>query len=160
MSTASYIGVVVQPQDRGNILQPNLKLFGKEIASQFDDPLFHSTIIDEETVVMRIYHHFDGYPKGLGKTLYEEFDTYEKAINLISFGDASSIISDLAVFYNSWRTGEDWIYTKPKQFNSEKSFEEKSAESYIYLFKDGQWYVKQCYAINNEWKLLSEILKK
>ena len=160
MSTASFIGVVVKPQDKGNIIKPNIKLFGKEIESQFDEPLFHSTVINEQTEVIRIYHHFDGYPKALGKTLLEDYNTYEKAINLMSFGDASSIISDIAVFYNSWRDGEDWIYTKPKQFDSEKTFEEKTIESYIYLFKEGQWYVKQCYTCNPEWKLLSDVFKK
>jgi hypothetical protein len=160
MSTSSYIGVVIKPQDRGSIIKPNLDLLGKGIASEFKNPLLHNTVIDEESEVIRIYHHWDSYPKGLGVTLMEDFNSYEKALNLMGFGDASSIVSEVPTFYNSWRSGEEWAYTKPHQFKSEQLFESKSTESYIYLFKDGNWWVKQCYAIDKEWKLLSEVLKK
>lgn len=160
MSTSAYIGIVVKPQDKGTVIKPNIDLLGKGIASKLKNPLLHNTVIDEETEVIRIYHHWDGYPKELGITLLEDFNSYEKAINLMGFGDASSIVSEMATFYNSWRSGEEWTYTKPRQFKSEQLFESKSLESYIYLFKDGNWWVKQCYAINPEWKLLSEVLKK
>ena len=159
MSTSAYIGVVVKPQDRGNIIKPSLEVLGKGITSEFKEPMFHNTLIDEGTEVIRIYHHWDSYPSGLGDTLLKDFNSYEKAINLIGFGDASSIVEENAAFYNSWRTGEEWTYTKPKQFASEQLFESKSSESYIYLFKDGNWLVKQCYGSNPEWRLLSDVLK-
>ena len=160
MSTASFIGVVINPQDKGTTIEPNQKLFGKEIEIKHDNPVFHSTVIDESTDIIRIYHHFDGQPNRLGNTLLNEFDTYEKAINLMSFGDASSINGELAIFYNTWRNTDEWDYTKPKQFKNEELFESNSAESYIYLFKDGRWLVKQCYSCNPEWKELSEVVKK
>ena len=160
MSTTSFIGVVVNPQDKGTVIEPNLKRFGKEISLELDNPTFYKTNINKSTEVMCIYHHFDGSPKLLGKTLLDEFDTYEKAINLVSFGDASSIIGDLAVLYSNFSNEEEWQYTKPKQYKNEKDFESNCIESYIYLFKDGQWLVKQCYSINPEWKILSEVKKK
>lgn len=159
MSSAAFIGVVVK-QENGNVIKPNIELLGKEIVTDLKHPLFHITVINETTEVMRIYHHFDGNPKKLGETLLKDFNSYEKAINLMSFGDASNIQLDKAVFYNSWRDGEEWLYTKPKQFNSEQQFESKSAESYIYLFKNGQWLVKSCYGINKNWRLLTDVLKK
>ena len=77
----------------------------------------------------------------------------------MSFGDASSINGVDATFYNSWRAGEDWDYTKPKQFETVQEFESKSNEEYIYLFKDGKWFVKDYYADDPEWKELAKVLE-
>lgn len=159
-TTSAYIGIVVKPQDKGTVIKPNLDLLGKGIASEFKSPMLHNTVIDEESEVIRIYHNLDSNLKELGVALIEEFNSYEKALNLMGFGDANSIVSEVATFYNSWRSGEEWAYTKPHQFKSEQIFESKSVESFIYLFKNGQWWVKQCYAIDKEWKLLSDVLKK
>jgi hypothetical protein len=87
----------------------------------------------------------------------EEFNSYEKAINLIAFGDASDICGTNAVFYNSWRDGEDWKITKPRQYTSEQAYEESCDEDYAYLFKDGKWYVKNCWSDEDtDWKELTE----
>ena len=158
MATRSFIGVVVNPQDKGKAIEPSLELLGKDIETFLENPEFHTTTIDESTEVIRIYHHWDGYPSGVGKTLLEEFNSYEKAINLIAFGDASTINGTTAVFYNSWRDGEDWKRTKPRQYTSEQSYEDSCDEDYAYLFKDGKWYVKNCWADKSEqdWKELTE----
>lgn len=162
MATRSFIGVVVNPQDKGKAIEPSLELLGKDIETILENPEFHTTTIDESTEVIRIYHHWDGYPSGVGKTLLEEFNNYEKAINLIAFGDASTINGTDAVFYNSWREGEDWRHTKPRQYTSEQAYEDSCDEDYAYLFKDGKWYVKKCWADKSEqdWKELTEILTK
>ena len=87
----------------------------------------------------------------------EEFNSYEKAINLIAFGDASTINGTTAVFYNSWREGEDWKHTKPRQYTSEQAYEESCDEDYAYLFKDGKWYVKNCWSDEDtDWKEITE----
>jgi len=39
--------------------------------------------------VLSVYHHWDGYPQWLGKTLVEHFNTREKATELIDGGDMS-----------------------------------------------------------------------
>lgn len=159
MYSSAYIGVVVKPQDRETIIKPSLELFGKDIESEFKIPSFRNTIIAEDTEVIRIYHNLDGNINRLGEVLLKDFNSYEKAMNLMAFGDANTIIEEKATFYNSWRNGEEWKYTKPKQFKSEKLFESKSLESYIYLFKDGQWYVKKYFSYDNSWRLLTDILK-
>ena len=158
MATRSFIGVVVNPQDKGKAIEPSLELLGKDIETTLENPEFHTTTIDESTEVIRIYHHWDGYPSGVGRTLFEEFNSYEKAINLIAFGDASTINGTYARFYNSWRKGEDWKHTKPRQYTSEQSYEDSCDEDYAYLFKDGKWYVKKCWADKSEqvWKELTE----
>ena len=33
--------------------------------------------------ILSVYHHFDGYPEGLGVKLVEHYNTYEKASELI-----------------------------------------------------------------------------
>lgn len=158
MATRSFIGVVVNPKDKGKAIEPSLELLGKDIETFLENPEFHTTTIDESTEVIRIYHHWDGYPSGVGKTLLEKFNSYEKAINLIAFGDASTINGTNAVFYNSWREGEDWKHTKPRQYASEQEYEATCDEDYAYLFKDGKWYVKNCWADKSEqdWKELTE----
>ena len=133
MATRSFIGVVVNPQDNGKTISPSLELLGKDIESFLNEAEFHDTLIEDSTKVIRIYHHWDGYPDGVGKTLLEEFNSYEKAINLMSFGDASDICGTNAVFYNSWREGEDWKHTKPRQYTSEGEYEALADEDYAYL---------------------------
>ena len=159
MSTSAFIGVVVNPQDRGRVIEPSLELFNKEIKSDLKKPVFNETVIGEKTEVICIYHHWDSNPSLLGETLLKEFDSYEKSINLMGLGDASSINGSSATFYNSWRSDGEWTYKKPKQYESEQLFEKHCDEAYIYLFKDNQWFVKKCYSNNTEWRMLTEILK-
>lgn len=161
MATRSFIGVVVNPQDNGKTIAPSLEVLGKDIESFLKEAEFHDTVIEDSTKVIRIYHHWDGYPDGVGKTLLEEFNSYEKAINLIAFGDASDINGTTAVFYNSWREGEDWKHTKPRQYTSEQAYEESCDEDYAYLFKDGKWYVKNCWSDEDtDWKAVEEVIEK
>ena len=161
MATRSFIGVVVNPQDNGKTISPSLELLGKDIESFLAEAEFHDTVIEDSTKVICIYHHWDGYPDGVGQTLLEEFNSYEKAINLIAFGDASSIVGTDATFYNSWREGEDWKITKPRQYTSEQAYEESCDEDYAYLFKDGKWYIKNCWSDENtDWKAVEEVIEK
>jgi len=39
--------------------------------------------------VLSVYHHWDGYPQWLGKTLMKKFNTTEKVSELIDGGDMS-----------------------------------------------------------------------
>ena len=44
--------------------------------------------------VLSVYHHWDGYPEWLGKTLVERYNSKEKASELIDGGDMSCCWSD------------------------------------------------------------------
>ena len=44
--------------------------------------------------ILSAYHHFDGYPQWLGKTLVENFTTYETVSELIDGGDMSVCVTD------------------------------------------------------------------
>ena len=37
--------------------------------------------------VVSVYHHWDGYPEGLGKHLVENYPTLQDAIKLVDGGD-------------------------------------------------------------------------
>ena len=156
MATRSFIGVVIKPEDKGRVITPNLELLGKGICSDLKEPVFHSTTLEKG--IISIYHHWDGYAEGVGQTLLDEFNDYEKALNLVSFGDASSINGVDATFYNSWREGEDWDFTQPRQHDDEDQFMEKCKEVYLYLFKDGEWWMYAWYADYPEWIPLASVL--
>jgi len=44
--------------------------------------------------ILSVYHHFDGYPEGLGVKLVDYYNTYEKASELIDGGNMSNCYSD------------------------------------------------------------------
>lgn len=43
--------------------------------------------------VLSVYHHWDGYPDGLGAKLAKDYDTKEKVAELIDGGDISTCMS-------------------------------------------------------------------
>ena len=88
-----------------------------------------------EKPVLEIYHHWDGYPENLGKTLLEQYNDYDTILNLLLGGDASTINNNHVCQYCAWR-GEDWEYVKPKQLDK-PSFNEE----YLYKFENGVWTV-------------------
>ena len=47
--------------------------------------------IKTETGYRSIYCHWDGYPKGVGKTLMDHWDTTEKIYALMDLGDLSQL---------------------------------------------------------------------
>ena len=81
MATRSFIGVVVNPQDNGKTISPSLELLGKDIESHLEEPEFHDTVIEDSTKVIRIYHHWDGYPDGVGK-LYWRSSTVMRRLSI------------------------------------------------------------------------------
>lgn len=113
MSTRSNISIKIKDED-----------LGRQI-----------THLSDNTVVtlgkyMTIYCHSDGYVDGVGKALYDEYNSYEKVLNLILEGDCSSI----GVPYYKWEKYSD---NKPKG-SMERP---KINEEYLYVFEDGEWYV-------------------
>ena len=99
-----------------------------------------------------IYCHFDGYTYGLGRTLFENYNTEEKVRELISQGDASYIENTIETsrFYHTWRGEDLHIYKSSHPVMMKYCFEE-----YNYLFDNGEWYLM----LKNKNKLLKEILK-
>ena len=113
--------------------------------------------------ILSVYHHYDGYPEWLGVKLKENYNTYEKASELIDGGNMSNCYYDEK--YNA-ETGE---YTpiadpKPSYYGGEeeapilsKNFDEftkiDSWQEYSYVFVKDRWEgyaIKQNYDENYE----------
>lgn len=93
-----------------------------------------------------IYVGFDGYLEHTGRILKNFYNTYEKACELVSFGDASFIMEslDLCVFYHRDKN-EDFedvkSYITDSYLDIEAVFE---YISFYYCFIDNEWKVKDC----------------
>lgn len=101
-----------------------------------------------------IYHHFDGYPEGLGLTLYEEFNDYDKALNILLGGDASSINGDTIIQYCPAYQDENWDRTKPDLTDEIPAAD----QDYQYYFDDEKWWFRGYEKTN--WKDLEKFLRE
>ena len=101
--------------------------------------------------VLSVYHHWDGYPEWLGKTLVEQYNSKEKASELIDGGDMSSCWADeiwgkklpqgeYAPEYYSLR-GED---CPPRLDNNMEEFFSDN-EEFGYVYTSAGW---TCYNMN------------
>ena len=150
MATRSTISLKVSEGDKGKVfhfdenkLPKGLSCVNEEIDKVGDVKVEHD--------YLTIYHHWDGYPEGVGETLVEQFNTYDSILNLLCGGYASSINGDTICQYCAWR-GEAWEDVQPTQSDREPSVREE----YAYLFKDGKWFFK---AYDSEaWSDLNEYL--
>ena len=101
-----------------------------------------------------IYHHFDGYPEGLGLTLYEEFNDYDKALNILLGGDASSINGDTIIQYCPSYQDENWDRTKPDLTDEIPAAD----QDYQYYFDGEKWWFRGYEKTN--WKDLEKFLRE
>jgi hypothetical protein len=102
--------------------------------------------------IVSAYHHSDGYPEWLGKTLTEHYTTKEKVTELIDGGDMSScwtkerwndqLQKNYGPQYYSQR-GEDC----PPRLDADlcEYLLPAGSEEYAYLFTNGEWV---CYDMN------------
>ena len=103
-----------------------------------------------------IYCHWDGHPRTMLPILRENYNSFELAAKLISYGDASSIDKkldptpgvahtfmmpeqDVCVFYHRDR-GDDWLSCQSVCYTKKELFDQPAFE-YIYIFEDGTWNV-------------------
>ncbi len=103
------------------------------------------------------YHHWDGYPEGVGAYLVKYFNTKEKVEALVAGGDMSSCMDPRG------GTSEKWEDVKPQVDDCVESYSEEmlpenlrfdkgmpSMIAYMYCFMrgkypnyDGDWYVSE-----------------
>ena len=166
MATRSNIRVILKEEDRNKDMKFNPELIGKDSMGLYkiNDKEWGSDQIEVEngsweTVnpngkpALSIYHHWDGYPEGVGVTLIKQYNTYEKALNLMLGGDCSTINDSYTPY--ALRKGEDWDTIEPQKIDEGKGI----GEEWDYMFKDGEWYVRDGYD-PVDWTLLTETLKK
>lgn len=94
--------------------------------------------------ILSIYNHFDSYEEFLGVKLVENFNSYEKAAELIDLGDISCL------WTNAGWNNETLPVTGPLPYSSrgeecpprlDKDLNEYlcNGEEYAYLFRNGEW---------------------
>ena len=101
--------------------------------------------------IKSIYCQSDGYLSYNGVILNENYDTRELAESIIDQGDCSILKQtiDESRFYNTWRNEN----TKAKTFVNEYDFMSHFANDifaeYLYLFKNGKWFVSSLEWLEN-----------
>lgn len=101
------------------------------------------------TNYMSVYCHYDGYVSGVGKHLYNHYQTKQKVLDLISGGNMSSINDSLTdcVYYSDYEYNQEWEDNKPTSFKSlEKYMSDNVWISYIYVF-----------GLDNVWRLYTTV---
>lgn len=109
--------------------------------------------------ILSSYHHWDGYPAGLGYVLFKHYSDREKLLEAIELGDASvwgkdiypnknkehtfsEPQPDVNVYYGRDR-GENADNCKPVEFVDHEEFQQHFAcagEEFAYLLRlDGTW---------------------
>lgn len=149
MSTKCMIFVEVSPEDLGKVVKPDKQLIyakGLQFQDWDDEEPFQEEDIDKLPEVLLnkrfigIYDHWDGHPLVIGYTLLESFNTYKDALNLMLFGDESSIIDYLSPHALSSTVYKDENVTSPLLVDEIPTDLAYSRESdFIYLFKNGVW---------------------
>lgn len=109
-------------------------------------------ILNEDGSVLSVYCHWDGYPSYVGGILLNHYSNQDKIREMMSHGDMSSIgpeigekhdfngrPDDSCTFYGRDR-GEEGVEAKLKK--DEAEYSRTLSEQYMYLFKNGSWYVR------------------
>lgn len=97
----------------------------------------HATIgyKNADGTVVSAYVHYDGYIKNVGRVL-KTFTDFNSVKDFVDLGGRSEIDSG---FYTD--RGEDLeLYTN----QYEKEYWDDDCISFLYLFKDNEWWVKEC----------------
>ena len=101
---------------------------------------------------LSIYCHNDGYPDHMLSMLQNNYNSFEKAKDLVSLGDASCIYERLSpsensehsfdrpergvcIFYHRDR-GEPWSQNAPVIYQKTQLL---NAHYYVYVFENGKW---------------------
>jgi hypothetical protein len=95
--------------------------------------------LKEDKQVFFVYCHHDGYPSGIGRTLREYYDRPEDVINLLSFGNMSSLATTIedTIFYGRDRneSNQEQQQTTIYEYLPSSGSEDSGIE-YRYLFDE------------------------
>lgn len=167
MSTCSNIYLKLKDESKGQTIKfdfSKLPTAHGEQHAELEFPI-KDVKVPKSALYMRVYHHWDGYVTGVGKTLAESYPDYESVLNLLTMGNISTINGGVTS-YQGW-CDEDtppqfinksskfghWTWNekkkcsevkKRKMCNAEGELDPKAAaccEEYAYLFDGEKWYV-------------------
>jgi hypothetical protein len=95
----------------------------------------------QDGTVSSIYCHFDGYVGGVGKRLFEHYQSKEKLQELIDLGDISFLRETIEETIAYHRDREE-DYRKPSKYENVEEFFESFEQQYAYcLTKEGMYLV-------------------
>ena len=104
MSTRSNIYLKLKDESKGQTIKfdfSKLPTAHGEHHSALEFPIKDVTI-PQDAEYIGVYHHWDGYITGVGKTLLESYTDYDTILNLLIMGDISSINGGVNS-YQGWR---------------------------------------------------------
>jgi hypothetical protein len=119
----------------------------------------------DDGTIKQVYCHWDGYVEGVGLKLVENYNTIDKAEELINLGDISSLgcnistdephtfdnpVNGVTVFYMRDR-GENGVEAKTLTMSEWMSVAYSSSIDFYYLFADGEWEVCEL-SSKKEWE--------
>ena len=135
-------------------------------------------IKNNDGTIKSIYCHFDGYLCGVGLMLLENYNDENRIKELISLGDISSLdvninppkgithtfnnpCDGVVVAYHRDR-GEDFHYGNDNDEDGLMNRFVDSDEEFLYLFKDGKWFVAWNYGDDKHefFELTMELIDK
>lgn len=110
------------------------------------------TVREKDGLRLSIYCHWDGYPKHVGRLLYNHYNTTKKALKLVSLGNISSLgkrikpkkdvihnfdnsIKNVTVYYGRDMEEEN---QEPQKLSNSQSID---SQEFNYYFDGTKWYV-------------------
>lgn len=109
--------------------------------------------------ILSVYCHYDNYPEFNGVKLVENFNSYEKAAELIDLGDISCLWTNAGWSNETLpETGPLYYSTRgenlPPRLDANLNEYLSNGEEYAYLFRNGEWL---CYDLHGDSPELVEI---
>lgn len=145
MSSATNICVVLKPSDIGRKLKFDYRKLpqGTRYSLKFIDKV--GEVYGRKYLTV---HHMVDEGKLLAMELVSNYDTYEKALNLVLGGELNRVMEPFVLHYCAWE-GKDWEICRPLATD-----EEPEIDCVFYKFENGEWHVK----IEGNWIKVKEML--
>jgi hypothetical protein len=110
-------------------------------------------ILNDDKTVTSIYCHWDGYPDGVGRTLFHHYREPEKIRQLIALGDLSILGSEIGEkhAFDDRSNCDGKVCTAYGRDRGEQDIDAvthhrnqwpESGWEYLYLYQRGRWYVR------------------
>ena len=108
---------------------------------------FPLVTLGQDTNFIATTIHWNGYPEGVGAELQKTYNSFELAFNLSLGGALSTICGKCIEYYYRVNKRDTWDRVHPMQLTDLTHLErfDYLGLEYIYLFRNGKWYVCDLY---------------